>query len=61
MKLFYSYRINGSHPCCYTFASVDISLLYRSVHFTFGLLGCVRYNEDFATSRFVELCYIEVC
>ena len=25
---------------------------YIEVHFTFGLLDCARYNEDFVTSRF---------
>ena len=30
------------------------------VHFTFGLLDCARYNEDFVISRFVisRLCSI---
>ena len=26
---------------------------YIEVHFTFGLLDCARYNEDFVISRFV--------
>ena len=26
---------------------------YIEVYFTFGLLDCVRYNEDFVKSRFV--------
>ena len=26
---------------------------YIGVNFTFGLLDCVRYNEDFVISRFV--------
>ena len=26
---------------------------YMEVNFEFGLLDCVRYNEDFVTSRFV--------
>ena len=26
---------------------------YIEVYFTFGLLDCVRYNEDFVISRFV--------
>ena len=28
---------------------------YIEVYFTFGLLDCVRYNEDFVKSRFVIL------
>ena len=26
---------------------------YIEVHFTFGLLDCARYDEDFVVSRFV--------
>ena len=26
---------------------------YIKVHFTFGLMDCARYNEDFVISRFV--------
>ena len=33
------------------------SIRYIGVDFTFGLLDCVRYNEDFVMSRFG---YIEV-
>ena len=32
---------------------VDVYSLYRGIYFTFALLGCVRYNEDFVESRFV--------
>ena len=32
---------------------VDVHSLYRGIYFTFALLGCVRYNEDFVESRFV--------
>ena len=33
---------------------------YIEVHFTFGLLDCARYNEDFVISRFVisRSCFI---
>ena len=33
---------------------------YIEVNFTFALVGCVRYNEDFVKSRFVKsrFCYI---
>ena len=28
---------------------------YIEVHFTFGLLDCARYNEDFVISRFCSI------
>ena len=30
-----------------------IFIRYIEVYFTFGLLDCVRYNEDFVISKFV--------
>ena len=30
---------------------IDVYSLYRGIYFTFALLGCVRYNEDFVESR----------
>ena len=35
------------------FCRVMTSIRYIGVDFTFGLLECVRYNEDFVMSRFV--------
>ena len=33
---------------------------YIEVYFTFGLLDCVRYNEDFVKSRFVILRFYSI-
>ena len=43
-------------PYCY----VLTFLCYIGVYFTFGLLDCVRYNEDLVICRFVisRFCFI---
>ena len=33
---------------------------YNGVDFTFGLLNCVRYNEDFVISRFAILRFFSI-
>ena len=33
---------------------------YIGVDFTFGLLNCVRYNEDFVISSFVKLRFCSI-
>ena len=57
MKLFCCYKIKGFSSLLVSFNFIFFHLLtflrYIEVHFTFALLDCVRYNEDFFTSRFV--------
>ena len=56
-KLLSYYNVKGfsSMLVCltFTFRRVMTFIRYIRVDFTFGLLDCVRYNEDFAISRFV--------
>ena len=56
-KLLSRYRIKGfsSLLLCsvFTFCRVMTFIRYIGVDFTFSLLDCVRYNEDFVISRFV--------
>ena len=42
---------------CFAFISCHVLtfLRYIGVYFMFGLLGCVRYNEDFVISRFCSI------
>ncbi len=57
LKLFSCYRIKvfSSLFVCSTFIFIAFTVVrYIRVQFTFGLLDCVRYNEDFAISRFVN-------
>ena len=37
------------------FSRVLTFIRYIGVHFTFGILDCVRYNEDFVISRFCSI------
>ena len=45
------------HPCwsvlLFIFRHLLTFIRYIEVYFTFGLLDCVRYKEDFVKSRFV--------
>ena len=56
-KLLSCYKVKGfsSLLVCFTFffRRVMTFIGYIGVDFTFGLLDCVRYNEDFVISRFV--------
>ena len=57
-KLLFCYKVKGfaSPLVCFAFifCRVMTSIRYIGVDFTFGLLDCVRYNEDFVISRFVK-------
>ena len=39
----------------FTFCRVMTFIGYIGVDFTFGLLDCVRFNEDFVISRFCSI------
>ena len=56
-KLVSYYKVKGflSLLICFAFiiCSVMTFIRYIGMDFTFGLLDCVRYNEDFVISRFV--------
>ena len=56
-KLLSCYKVKGfsSLLVCFafTFCHVMTFIRYIGIHFTFGLLDCVRYNENFVISRFV--------
>ena len=56
-KLLSCYKFKGFSllfvSFAFIFCRVMTSIRYIGVDFTFGLLGCVRYNEDFVISRFV--------
>ena len=41
------------HSSAFTFCRVMTFICYIGGDFTFGLLDCARYNEDFVISRFV--------
>ena len=51
------YKVKGFSSLLVCFAFIICSVMtfirYIGVDFTFGLLDCVRYNEDFVISRFV--------
>ena len=51
------YRIEEISSVLVCFAFIFRHMLtfirYYEVYFTFGLVDCVRYEEDFVTSRFV--------
>ena len=59
MKLFSCYRIKGfsSLLVCFTFIFCHVLtfIRYIGVDFTFGLLDCIRYNEDFVIPRFCSI------
>ena len=56
-------RVTGlkiSHPCWSVSNSSFVTCMltfirYIEVYFMFGLLDCVRYNEDFVISRFCSI------
>ena len=50
-KLLSCYKVKGFSSLLVCFAFIFCRAI---VDFTFGLLDCVRYNEDFITSRFVK-------
>ena len=56
-KLHSFYKVKGFSSLlvgfAFTFFRVMSFIRYIGVDFTFGLLDCVRYNEDFVISRFV--------
>ena len=56
-KLLSCYKVKGfsSLVVCFTFifCCMMTFICYIGVDFMFGLLGCVRYNEDFVISRLV--------
>ena len=56
-KLLSYYKVKGYSSLLICFAFIICSVMtfirYIGVDFTFGLLDCVRYNEDFVISRFV--------
>ena len=58
-KLLSYYKVKGlsSLLVCTCFAFIFCRVMrfvrYIGVDFTFGVLDCVRYNEDFVISRFV--------
>ena len=56
-KLLSCYYVKGFSPLLVCFAFIFCRVMtfirYSGVHFTFGLLDCVHYNEDFVISRFV--------
>ena len=58
-KLLSCYKDKGfsSLLVCFAFIfyRVMTSIRYIGVDFTFGLLDCVRYNEDFVVSRFCSI------
>ena len=57
-KFLSCYRIKGfsSLLVCsaFIFCCAITSICYIRVDFTFGLLDCIHYNEDFVISRFVK-------
>ena len=63
-KLLSYYKVKGflSLLVCFavTFCGVMAFIHYIGVDFTFGVLDCVRYMEDFVISRFViwRFCFI---
>ena len=56
-KLLSCYKIKGLSSLFVCFAFIFCRVItfirYIGVDVTFGLLGCVRYNENFVMSRFV--------
>ena len=56
-KLLSYYKVKGYSSLLICFAFIICSVMtfirYIGVDFTFGLLDCVRYNEDFVILRFV--------
>ena len=58
-KLLSCYKVRGfsSLLVCFAFifCRVMTIICYIGVDFTFGLLDCVRYNEDFVISRFCSI------
>ena len=58
-KLPSCYEVTGFSPLLVCFAFIFCRLMafirYIGVDFTFGLLDCVRYNEDFVISRFCSI------
>ena len=53
------YKVKGFPSLLVCFASIFCSVMtfirYIGVDFTFGLLDCVRYDEDFIISRFCSI------
>ena len=53
------YKVKGfsSVLVCFAFifCRVMTFICYIGVNFTFGLLDCARYNEDFVISRFCSI------
>ena len=56
-KLLSCYQVKGfsSLLVCFTFIFVAIFIRYIGVDFTFGILDCVYYNEDFVILRFCSI------
>ena len=61
-KLLSCYKVRGfssvsSLLVCFAFIFCRVMpiIRYIGVDFTFGLLDCVRYNEDFVISRFCSI------
>ena len=54
---YYKVKAFSSLLICFAFiiCSVITFVRYIGVDFTFGLLDCVRYNEDFVISRFCSI------
>ena len=56
-KLLPYYKVKGFSSLLVYFAFIFCRVMtfirYIGVDFKFGLLDCVRYNEDFAMSKFV--------
>ena len=55
-KLLSCYKVKGFSSLLVYFAFIFCRVMtiirYIGVDFTFGLLDCVRYNEDFVISKF---------
>ena len=58
-KLLSYYKVKGFSSLLIRFAFIICSVMtfirIIGVDFTFGLLDCVRYNEDFVISRFCSI------
>ena len=58
-KLVSCYKVKGFSSLLVCFAFIFCRVMrfirYSGVGFTFGLLDCVRYNEDFVILRFCSI------
>ena len=63
-KLLSCYKAKGLSSLLVCFAFIFCRVMafirYIGVDFTFGLLDCVRYNEDFVISRYVILRFCSI-